>query len=72
MEQAEFLGYKNFIKNRHEIKKQYFLMPFKQKQIYKWYVYANPLISEDNKDLIWEYLNNDISNTKLKNAKVRV
>lgn len=72
MEQAMFMGYKDFVKRRHNIKKLYFLMPTKQKKIYKWYVYSNSLISEDNKDLIWEYLNNDISNTKLKSVKVRI
>ena len=69
---TEFIGFREFIKHRHEIKKAYFKMPFKEKKAYKWYVYSNCLIDEDNKDLIWEYLNNDISNTKLKSGRARI
>ena len=68
----EFLGYREFVKNRHEIKRQFDKMTREQRREYKRFVYSNCLISEDNKDLIWEYLNNDISNKKLKSVKVRV
>ena len=68
----EFLGYREFVKNRHEIKRQFDKMTREQRRRYKCYDYSNSLISEDKKDLIWEYLNNDISNKKLKSVKVRV
>lgn len=61
----QFDNYIQFIKVRHEVKRRYFLMTLKDKWQYKRALYQKP-IHEDLLDLIWEYLNNDISNKTLR------
>jgi len=66
MERAMFLNYKEFVKRRHQLKQVFSGMDREERQIYKWYIYANCLLTTKQKDLIWEYLHNDISNKRLK------
>lgn len=61
----QFETYKQFVKNRHEIKDYYFLLNYKDKWQYKRALYQKT-IHEDLLDLIWEYIYNDISNNELK------
>ena len=82
MEDLMFIGFKDFYKRRKHIQTRYNNLSPKQRQYYKWYIYAHlflisikpKLDSEQIKDTIWEWLNNDISNNELKRlyGKVRV
>lgn len=48
------------MKNAELIKKVYEELTYKQKQLYKWYVYANIHTTEYQKNRIWDYLNSDM------------
>lgn len=50
----------DFIKYSKEIKQIYKRMNFNQKQIYKWYCYANIHTNQYQKNKIWDYLNGNI------------
>ena len=56
-DEMRFIGFKDFYKRSRKIKNLYSKMSLNEKWIYKYYVYSNRLISVDNLDLIWEYLN---------------
>ena len=56
-DELRFIGFKDFYKNSRRIKKIYDTLSLDEKWVYKYYVYSNRLISVDNLDLIWEYLN---------------
>lgn len=49
-----------FILNAKTIKKVYKAMDYRQKQIYKWYCYANIHTNLYQKNKIWDYLNGSI------------
>lgn len=53
----EFVGLKDFYKNRKRMKKTYGELSLKNKWTFKYYVYANMFLSEYHKDMIWMYLN---------------
>lgn len=56
-DEMRFIGFKDFYKRSRKIKILYSKMSLNEKWVYKYYVYSNRLISVDNLDLIWEYLN---------------
>ena len=60
-EQMWFFTYYDFCDNRKVLKKMYQELTKEAKQMYKWYVYANIHISLNRKNLMWSYLNDDIS-----------
>lgn len=72
MEEIKFIGFKEFFKNRKHIKTIYNLMPLKEKYNLKWYLYSNCLINEQNKDIIWEWLHDDVSTNELKKCYRKV
>lgn len=56
-DELRFVGFKDFYKRSRYIKQIYCSLPIDEKWRYKYYVYSNRLISENNLDLIWHYLN---------------
>ena len=56
-DELRFIGFKDFYKRSRYIKQIYRSLPIDEKWRYKYYVYSNRLISENNADLIWHYLN---------------
>ena len=61
-EEMRFLTFDEFKENAEAIRNQY--QELENKIFYKWYVYAHTF-SIRIKDRIWEYLNFDISYSKL-------
>lgn len=59
-----------FMKNSEIIKYSYSHLTYNQKQLYKWYVYANIHIRLAEKDRIWSYLNDDITLNDLKSYEM--
>jgi len=60
--ELQFYGFKDFFENKEYIKKNYDLLPTKEKRLYKMYVYSTCFETEFAKDLIWEFLNNPDNN----------
>ena len=56
-DELRFIGFKDFYKRSRYIKQIYRSLSIDEKWRYKYYVYSNRLISENNADLIWHYLN---------------
>ena len=56
-DELRFVGFKDFYKRSRYIKQIYRSLPIDEKWRYKYYVYSNRLLSENNADLIWHYLN---------------
>lgn len=52
-----FMGLKDFYNKSRYIKSLYNELCIDEKRIYKMYVYSNCLLTESQKDRIWEYLN---------------
>lgn len=55
-----FYGIKDFYDNKELHQIRYLLMTEKQKKAYKRFVYSISFENEYVKDVIWEYLNDDI------------
>ena len=65
--EMKFYSLKDFCENCTAIKKLYENNLSKYGKIfYKWYVYANIHITMNQKNNIWDYLNNDITKEELK------
>lgn len=56
----KFYGIKDFYENKELHQIRYLLMTTKQKKAYKRFVYSISFENEYIKDVIWEYLNDDI------------
>ena len=54
----EFYNLIGFYQNKDYFRNKYELLKIEEKEIYKIYVYSLPYMSDNIKDLIWEYLNN--------------
>ncbi|HHX69710.1 MAG TPA: hypothetical protein GX708_16900 [Gallicola sp.] len=65
-ETLNFIGFRDFYKRSNKLKQEYQKLSLENKYHYKHYVYANPLMSDYYKDLIWEYLNGFIDRNELK------
>lgn len=61
--EMRFYTYEDFVKNAWGIKRLYRCL--NHKIFYKWYVYSNINISLKRKNIIWQYLNDDMSYEKL-------
>ena len=57
--EMRFLDFNSFLQDAQAIKKLY--KALNHKLFYKWYVYANIHISLNRKNLMWSYLNDDIT-----------
>ena len=55
-----FYGIKDFFENKELYKIKYMLMTKKEKRAYKRFVYSISFENEYVKDVIWEYLNDDM------------
>lgn len=55
-----FYGIKDFYINKELYQIKYLLMNTEEKKRYKRFVYSISFTTEETKDAIWEYLNNDI------------
>lgn len=55
-----FYSYQDFKRNCLIIKKIYLAQGFRTKKLFKWYVYSR-VMSIKQKDLIWDFLNNNDS-----------
>ena len=58
-----FIGIKDFWLNKGLIKRHYQTIDYKQTMIFKWYIYQQPFLYEKEKDILWEFLNDDIDET---------
>lgn len=61
--EMRFLTFESFLEDAKAIKRMYRALT--HKIFYKWYVYANVHISLNRKNLMWSYLNDDITYEKL-------
>lgn len=57
--EMRFTTYESFLEDARAIKRLY--KALNHKLFYQWYVYANIHISLNRKNLMWSYLNDDIS-----------
>lgn len=57
--EMRFLDFNSFLRDAKAIKRLYSAL--NHKIFYKWYVYANIHISLNRKNLMWSYLNDDIT-----------
>ena len=57
--EMRFTTFESFLKDAKAIKRLY--KALNHKLFYKWYVYANIHISLKRKNLMWSYLNDDIT-----------
>lgn len=55
-----FYGLDEFMVKRKVIKQVLFEKTIREQYIYKLYLYSRPFISETWKDLMWDYIQNDI------------
>ena len=55
----QFNSFTDFYQRKDIIKKQYKKLSYKEKRIYKFYVYSTCFAKEDRKDIMWEFLNAD-------------
>lgn len=55
-ETLKFETYNDFYIRRHIIRKEFAGLTAKDKEIYKYYLYANSILSDVKKDIIWSYL----------------
>lgn len=53
----QFYSYEDFIENKDFIISIFQKMDSTYKLMYQWYIWANPNIREDKKELIWDILN---------------
>lgn len=56
---VRFIGFKEFYNKCEYIKNVYKRMLYREKRMYKYYVYSHRHIKEYSCDLIWGFLNND-------------
>ena len=56
---VRFIGFKEFCNKCGYIKMVYKHMLYREKRMYKYYVYSHRHIKEYSCDLIWGFLNND-------------
>ena len=56
-DELRFVGFRDFYKRSRYIKQIYHSLSTDEKWRYKYYIYSNRLIDENNLDLIWHYLN---------------
>lgn len=54
-----FVSYNDFCKNCNVIRAYYRTLSKNGKQFYKWFVYANILMNEGQKNMIWNFLNSE-------------
>lgn len=59
-DEMDFYSYKDFYMNANVLKKMYLQVDIRTKKLYKWYVYSRE-ITTNQKNRIWDFLNNDIS-----------
>lgn len=55
----QFYSYKDFIENKDFIVNIFQQMDNTYRLMYQWYIWANPNIKDDKKELIWDMLNNN-------------
>ena len=55
----KFYTLEDFYKHRILIRSRYKALSTYAKMFYKWYVYANINMDQTQKNVVWEYLNND-------------
>ena len=56
---VRFIGFKEFCRKCGYIKMIYQQMLYREKRVYKYYVYSHRHIKECSCDLIWGFLNDD-------------
>lgn len=61
--EMRFTTFESFLEDAKAIKRMYRALT--HKIFYKWYVYANIHISLNRKNLMWSYLNDDLTYEKL-------
>lgn len=60
--EMRFTTFESFLKDAKALKRMY--KALNHKLFYKWYVYANIHISLNRKNLMWSYLNDDLTYEK--------
>lgn len=55
----KFYTLEDFYRHRILIRSRYKALGTNARMFYKWYVYANINMNETQKNVVWEYLNND-------------
>lgn len=66
-DEIKFIGVRDFYIRCDRIKRHYILLNKREKEMYKYYVYAKRHIREYSCDIIWEFLNEEDSDfTKIK------
>ena len=60
-----FIGIEDFWKHKDLIKTRYNTCQLIEILLFKWYVYQQPFLCESDKDIIWEWLNDDVDDDKL-------
>ena len=61
IKEMQFYSVKDFWKHASDIKFYYEHSNYQIRQLYQWYVFANQNVSNQNKELIWDYLNGYIT-----------
>lgn len=61
IKEMQFYSVKDFWKQASDIKFYYEHSNYHVRQLYQWYVFANQNVSNQNKELIWDYLNGYIT-----------
>lgn len=51
-----FTTYNDFFKRRYIIKREFNKLNDEHKQVYKWYLYANRMLSTQKVNIMWEFL----------------
>lgn len=55
-EEMQFYSLKDFWKNSDNIRYYFYNCDSHIRQLYQWYVFANPNVSVKQKEMIWEYI----------------
>ena len=59
-EDMQFIGIKDFYIKSTYVKEIYNELTLQEKWEYKYYIYARPFLKDYFKDIIWEYLNEEL------------
>ena len=68
-ETMRYITYKVFCNNAEYIKDYFYKLSKEEKSQFRKWVYENKVLNEYLKDLIWQYIMNDINRTQLNRGR---